>query len=92
MGNIFRMLRTILISTTLISIVGLLQFIAPNIFETFTFYHQDRIVSTLGNPIYFGSVLMLGIQDGSYFNISSGGQYIYIEPSYYSYNKPNTYM
>ena len=60
--NIFRILRTILISTTLISIVGLLQFIAPNIFETFTFYHQDRIVSTLGNPIYFGSVLMLGIQ------------------------------
>ena len=60
--NIFRLLRTILISTTLISIVGLLQFISPNIFETFTFYHQDRIVSTLGNPIYFGSVLMLGIQ------------------------------
>ncbi len=60
--NIIRILKSILISTTLISIVGLLQFIAPNIFETFTFYHQKRIVSTLGNPIYFGSVLMLGIQ------------------------------
>ena len=60
--NIIRILKSFIISTTLISIVGLLQFIAPNIFETFTFYHQDRIVSTLGNPIYFGSVLMIGIQ------------------------------
>ena len=60
--NIVNIFKSVLISTTIISIVGLLQFIAPNIFETFTFYHQTRIVSTLGNPIYFGSVLVLGIQ------------------------------
>ena len=60
--NNLRVFKSILISTTLISIIGLLQFIAPNIFKTFTFYHQDRIMSTLGNPIYFGSVLILGIQ------------------------------
>ena len=61
-SNIIRIFISILISTSIISIIGLLQFFAPNIFETFTFYHQDRIVSTLGNPIYFGSVLLLGIQ------------------------------
>ena len=60
--NITRIFISIIISTSLISIIGLLQFFAPNIFETFTFYHQDRIVSTLGNPIYFGSVLLIGIQ------------------------------
>jgi len=61
-NNLTRIFISITISTSLISIIGLLQFFAPNIFETFTFYHQDRIVSTLGNPIYFGSVLMIGIQ------------------------------
>jgi len=61
-NNLARIFISIIISTLLISIIGLLQFFAPNIFETFTFYHQDRIVSTLGNPIYFGSVLMIGIQ------------------------------
>jgi len=60
--NLTRIFISIIISTSLISIIGLLQFFAPNIFETFTFYHQDRIVSTLGNPIYFGSVLLIGIQ------------------------------
>ena len=60
--NFIRIFKSVILSTTLISIMGLLQFIAPNIFETFTFYHQERIVSTLGNPIYFGSVLSLGIQ------------------------------
>ncbi len=61
-NNVKRIFKTILISTSIISIIGLLQFFAPNIFETFTFYHQDRIVSTMGNPIYFGSVLLIGIQ------------------------------
>ncbi len=60
--NLTRIFISIIISTSIISIIGLLQFFAPNIFETFTFYHQDRIVSTLGNPIYFGSVLLIGIQ------------------------------
>ncbi len=60
--NITRIFISILAATSLISLIGLLQFFAPNVFETFTFYHQDRIVSTLGNPIYFGSVLLLGIQ------------------------------
>ena len=60
--NLTRIFISIIISTSLISLIGLLQFFAPNIFETFTFYHQDRIVSTLGNPIYFGSVLLIGIQ------------------------------
>ena len=61
-NNITRIFISILAATSLISLIGLLQFFAPNVFETFTFYHQDRIVSTLGNPIYFGSVLLLGIQ------------------------------
>ena len=53
-------LLTVLASTTIVSFLALVQNFIPAIFPTFTFYHQDRIVSTLGNPIYLGSFLLLG--------------------------------
>ena len=55
-----RLFITICSASTLIALVGLLQNFAPKVFETFTFYHQDRILSTLGNPIYLGSYLLIG--------------------------------
>ena len=55
-----KLLLTIILSTTIVSFFGLIQNFTPAIFPTFTFYHQDRIVSTLGNPIYLGSFLLMG--------------------------------
>ena len=56
-----RLLLSVTCSTFIVAVLGLLQNFLPNIFETFTFYHQERIVSTTGNPIYLGSLLLLGI-------------------------------
>ena len=54
-SQIRRLFLAIFASSTIVGFVGLMQNFLPNIFETFTFYHQDRVVSTLGNPIYLGS-------------------------------------
>ena len=58
-SQIRRLFLAIFASSTIVGFVGLMQNFLPNIFETFTFYHQDRVVSTLGNPIYLGSYLLI---------------------------------
>ena len=58
-SQIRRLFLTIFASSTIVGFIGLMQNFAPDIFKTFTFYHQDRVVSTLGNPIYLGSYLLI---------------------------------
>ena len=58
-SQIRRLFLAIFASSQIVGFVGLMQNFLPNIFETFTFYHQDRVVSTLGNPIYLGSYLLI---------------------------------
>ncbi|MEC7880964.1 MAG: O-antigen ligase family protein [Chloroflexota bacterium] len=59
-SQIKRLFLAIFASSTIVGSIALMQNFAPNIFKTFTFYHQDRVVSTLGNPIYLGSFLLMG--------------------------------
>ena len=59
-SQIKRIFLTIFASSTLVAVIAILQNFLPNIFQTFTFYQQNRIVGTLGNPIYLGSFLLIG--------------------------------
>ena len=59
-SQIRRLFLTIFASSTLVAIIAILQNFLPSIFQTFTFYQQNRIVGTLGNPIYLGSFLLIG--------------------------------
>ena len=78
-----KLLLTIILSTTIVSFFGLIQNFTPAIFPTFTFYHQDRIVSTLGNPIYLGSFLLMGTLLSIFYflkykNISTNNRLLFI--------------
>jgi len=58
-SQIRRLFLAIFASSTIVGSIGLMQNFFPDIFKTFTFYHQNRVVSTLGNPIYLGSYLLI---------------------------------
>ena len=58
-SQIRRLFLAIFASSTIVGSIGLMQNFFPYFFKTFTFYHQNRVVSTLGNPIYLGSYLLI---------------------------------